>query len=207
MKSNLVPEVSDPRFKMHDDGSAELETLIFLKSLVELIKPERILETGTYKGYSSCYMAEGLKNNGSGKIETMEIDTRLIAEAKELWVGEGVQDYIESNCVSSLNYETDKKYDLIFLDTEPNIRFKEFVKFYRNLKQGGFLFIHDLHRHMSQGVKNSDHPDYEHWPFGELPSFIKNCVVSGECVLFHFPTPRGLVGFYKKSPEDYHFKR
>jgi predicted O-methyltransferase YrrM len=204
---NLVPEVGDSRFKMHDDGSAEYETLNFLRYLVELIKPNNVLETGTYKGYSACYMAKGLQANGFGRIETMEIDTRNIAEAKELWAEEGVMDVIDSTCSSSLDYKTDKKYELILLDTEPNIRFKEFVKFYGNLAPGGFLFIHDLHRHLSQGVKNPDHPDYEHWPFGELPAFIKNCVTNGETVMIQFPTPRGLTGFYKKHPEDYQFKR
>ena len=66
---------------------------------------------------------------------------------------------------------------------------------------GGFVFIHDLHRHMSQ----EPHEKFFGWPFGELPKQVKDWVKDGELRPFHFPTPRGLTGFYKASEGDYNW--
>ena len=46
-----------------------------LKLLVNMIRPKRILEIGTYTGYSSICMAEGLEEGG--KLYTFEIDDEL----------------------------------------------------------------------------------------------------------------------------------
>ena len=45
-----------------------------LKMLVRMIKPQRILELGTFTGYSALAMAEGLID---GEIHTVEIDDEL----------------------------------------------------------------------------------------------------------------------------------
>ena len=45
-----------------------------LKMLVRMIKPQRILELGTFTGYSALAMAEGLFD---GEIHTVEIDDEL----------------------------------------------------------------------------------------------------------------------------------
>ena len=52
-----------------------------------------------------------------------------------------------------------------------------------------------------QQVVNADHGFA--WPFGEIPQSIKNLVKEGLVRPFHFPTPRGLTGFYKVSQGDY----
>ena len=43
-----------------------------LKMLVEMVKPENILEVGTFSGYSSICLAEGLAEGG--KVYTFEIN-------------------------------------------------------------------------------------------------------------------------------------
>ena len=46
-----------------------------LKMLVQMISPQRILEIGTFTGYSAICMARGLQ--AGGEIHTIEIDDEL----------------------------------------------------------------------------------------------------------------------------------
>lgn len=193
---------TEKRYAMWNDGSVECEVGEFLMSMVRVIKPEQILETGTYKGWSSAYMANGLKENGSGHITTLEIEQSHIDHSLDLWEKLNVSDFITVNKIASLNYEPVTSYQLILLDTEPQIRFAELIKFYPYLESGGFVFIHDLHRHMAQVGQNPDHPE-KFWPWGEIPEEMKELVKSDKLRPFHFSTPRGLTGFYKVHPNDY----
>ena len=45
-----------------------------LKMMVRLIRPQRVIEVGTFSGYSALCMAEGLAANGSGHLFTYEIN-------------------------------------------------------------------------------------------------------------------------------------
>ena len=46
-----------------------------LSMFSKMIRPERILEIGTYTGYSALCLAEGLTPNGKGHRTTKETDT------------------------------------------------------------------------------------------------------------------------------------
>ena len=46
-----------------------------LKMLVQMVRPQRVLEVGTFSGYSALSMAEGL--SGDGHLWTFEIDDEL----------------------------------------------------------------------------------------------------------------------------------
>lgn len=200
-----IPEVSDQRglYSMWNDGGVECEVGEFLYGLVRVVKPKFVLETGTYYGHSAAYMAQGLKDNKRGSLVTMEIDAERIRSSKEMWKKLGVNEYIEANQCSSLAFSTVADFDIIFLDTEPNLRFHEFVKFFPNLNPGGFIFIHDLPRNYCQGNFNADHPEIESWPFGNMPEGMKLLIRDGVVRPFHLPSPRGLVGFYRPQSGDY----
>ena len=205
----LHPEVNDwtgKKFMMFDDGGVELEVGEFLYGLMRVLKPDRVLETGTYTGISAMYMAQGLKDNGFGSLSTIEIDLTHKARAEELWKRVGVDDFATCIHTDARGYRPheDDMIDFMFLDSEPEMRFDELVRFFPNLKPGGYVFIHDLHRHMGQGQPvNPDHPEIPNWPWGELPKQIKDWVKDGDLRPMHFPTPRGLLGLYKTHPSDY----
>jgi len=137
---NLQPEVSDSTGKYHmfDDGGVESEVGEFLYGIVKVLKPEKILETGTYSGISSMYMAQGLKDNGFGHLTTVEYEITHKNRAEKLWGNCGLSEFVTCKLQSSLDFNPDN-YELIFLDTEPNLRFKELVKFFPNLKDGGYF--------------------------------------------------------------------
>jgi predicted O-methyltransferase YrrM len=211
-KLDIKPEPSDSRYSYPHIGGAEdeagsLETEVgeFLYGLVRMVKPTWILETGTYHGVSASYMADALKDNkleiGHGGVVTLEYEPKNLEIAKELFKKLGVDPWIYAELVSSLDYVPGVMYDLMWLDTEPGIRFEELIKYYPHLKPGGYVFIHDLHPHMGQ--TNVEMNGMRNWPYGTLPEQIKNWLKDGELRPVHFRTPRGLTCLYRPGLDDY----
>jgi predicted O-methyltransferase YrrM len=139
-----TPECPLPhRWHMVDAQSAEIEVLDFLKSLVVTTKPELILETGTFIGHSAMKMAEGLKENGFGRIVTIEYDAAVFAKAKENIDGSGLGNWIEYRNASSLESSVDQPIDILYSDSDPNIREAEVRHFLPQVKTRGLVVIHD----------------------------------------------------------------
>lgn len=198
-----------PGFTSFNDAGIETETGEFLYSMVRLLKPKRVLETGTHIGVGAAYMGQALKDNKEGKLDTIEFLPEIYERAKQRIADLNLQDFVTNHygdvAKFDPHYGTDGPvdpgpYQLILLDTEPQTRFAELIKFFPYLQEGGFVFIHDLHRHMHQ-IPNEDHGFA--WPFGPIPEEMKALVREGKLRPMHFPTPRGLTGFYKPSSEDY----
>lgn len=201
LKIRLIKE--GERHECFDDGGVETEVGEFLYGLVRMTKPERILETGLYSAISCMYMAAAVKDNEFGHIDTVEYEQEHIKRSKRRLIDTGLEKHVTVYQQDAREFVTSYMYDFMFLDTEPQIRFQELIKFYPSLKPGGFVFIHDLPRDMCQGNVNPDHPEIESWPWGNLPEEIKALVVSRDLTPWMFDTPRGLVGFYKKHKKDY----
>ena len=201
----ITTEISDntKQYSMFNDGSTECEVSEFLYGFVRMLKPTKILESGTYKGISSSFMALALKKNGKGIIETLEIEEQHINTSKQLWEKLGITKWVQENKISSLEYIPNGKYQILFLDSEPNLRFNELIRFFPYLDEGGYAFIHDLPRGMCQGNINPDLPNFKSWPYGDLQPEIKQWVKEDKLRPFHFETPRGLTCFYKVHRKDY----
>src|SRR5215469_10096264 len=83
------------RWSMYDSMTAEVEVLEFLRTVVTTIKPELVVETGTFAAISTLWIAEGLKANGFGRIVTCEFDPKVFATAKEKIEASDFQDLID----------------------------------------------------------------------------------------------------------------
>ncbi len=195
----VVEEPNNTQYHRWDDGSAEIEVLEFLYALTRLIKPNNVLETGTYKGFSGAYMALGLRDNGMGHLDTVEWERAHIETAKELWSKLNVMEYITEYYMSSMEFTTDKTYELVLLDTEPGLRFKELDKFWNNFKPGAIIVIHDLSWDLGSGS--------QFWTDRDL---IEKRIKNKELSVIHFYSPRGLSLFRKTCKEgdrpDYFYK-
>lgn len=202
-----LPEPTNSNYTMFNDGGVETAVGEFLYGLVRMMKPEYVFETGTHHGISSSYMGLALKDNGKGLLTTVEIDKDCIKISKEQWSRLGVEKYICVDKDYSLEYDVEYDCDLMFLDSEPYYRFQELRRFFPRLKPGGYAFIHDAPRNLCQGNFNPDHPEFKSWPFGDINQDVKNWVLDHDLMPFHFGTPRGLVGFYKRHPSDYCWDR
>lgn len=139
-----TPECPFPeRWQMLDAQSAEVEVLDFLKSFVETVKPDVIVETGTFIGHSAMKMAEGMKANGFGKIITIEYDPLVFAKAKQNIDSSGLADWIEYRNASSLDTDIDESIDILYSDSDINIRESEIRRFLPQIKPRGLVLVHD----------------------------------------------------------------
>src|SRR5246127_5901494 len=99
----LVPEYHRPtaecphpeRWSMYDSMTAEVEVLEFLRTLVTTIKPELVVETGTFSAISTLWIAEGLKANGRGQVISCESDPKVYTAAKQRIDTSGLGQWIE----------------------------------------------------------------------------------------------------------------
>lgn len=201
------PEPTNSEYTCFNTGGVETAVGEFLYGFVRMIRPEYVLETGTHEGVAASYIGQALKDNKKGMLTTIEIEKEHIRFSEARFDRLGIHEYICVDKEISTEYNVEYDCDLMFLDTEPYLRFKEFKRYFSRLKSGGFVFIHDMPRNLCQGNVNPDHPEYKSWPVGDIPKEIYDWVQDNELVPFHFNTPRGLVGFYKRHPDDFKWGR
>ncbi len=195
-----------PGFSSFNDAGIECETGEFMYAMVRMLKPAHVLETGTHHGVGASYMGMALKeNNNGGILDTIEFIPEINNRAVQRIAALGLTDNVHTHFGDVAQFRSVNIFDLVLLDTEPITRFGELVKFYDQVAPGGFIFIHDAPRSLCQGNVNPDHPEMKSWPFGDIPDQMLNYIMEGNLRQFHFPTPRGLVGFYKTHPDDVKF--
>ena len=139
-----TPECPHPeRWHMYDSLSAEVEVLDFLRALVIALKPELVVETGTFSGLSTLRMAEGLQANGFGRILTCELDKETYDAARRRFEASGLGSWIEARNESSLEMRVDGRIDLLFCDSEGPLREQEVRRFLPQMNPHGLILIHD----------------------------------------------------------------
>ena len=110
-----------------------------LKMLVTMIRPQMILEVGTFTGYATLCMAEGLPEGG--RIHTVEIDDELEDFILNGFRKSPYSDRIELHIGDALKVVPGLglKFDMIFLDGEK----REYPEYYsallEYLKPGGYM--------------------------------------------------------------------
>ena len=134
----ITPEIQDYAEKFTSGESALLTELLqkthaerddkamlsgfyqgrLLTMFSKMIAPKRILEIGTFMGYSALCLAEGL--TGDGKICTLDIEPETNKIAKEFWARSEFAGKIESflgnaaDIIPNLN----ETFDLVFIDAD-----------------------------------------------------------------------------------------
>ncbi|MGP0071172.1 MAG: O-methyltransferase [Bryobacteraceae bacterium] len=143
-----TPECPQPDlWRMRDSQTTEMEVLDFLKTLVTTTKPKLIVETGTFLGYGTLKLAEGAKENGFGRVITVEFDPAIQARALERFKASGLSSWIESRLESSLESKIDETIDLLYSDSHLENREAEVRRLLPRLDPRGLLVIHDASSH------------------------------------------------------------
>jgi len=148
---SLQPEYTPPtaecphpeRWRMYDSMSAEVEVLDFLRQMVVTLKPNLVVETGTFMGVSTLAIAEGLKHNGFGRVITVEFDPNVFAKARERIDASGLGQWIDARNQSSLELHVDGTIDLLFSDSDIHLREQEVRHFLPQISPTGLILIHD----------------------------------------------------------------
>lgn len=206
MQEPVTEYVEDPPgYRMFNTGGVEVEVGEFLYSLVHLIKAKRILETGTHLGISSVYMGQAIKElKNEGSIITLEVIPQLRDEALKLFQKLELENIITSILHDSRTYtlpSISEELDILFLDSEPQYRFDEFLKYWNFVKPNGLILIHDMNNKIGHTgtftqIKEDSVPIYD-WPYGDFREKIGPLISKHEVQIISFQTPRGLTIFQK----------
>ena len=144
-----TPECPHPeRWSMFDSMSAEVEVLEFLRTVVTTIKPELVVETGSFSGISTLWIAEGLKANGRGKVVSCESDAKVFAAAQARVQKSGLAEWIELRNQSSLEMKIEGRIDLFFSDSDMPVREQEVRRFLPHIGPYGLILMHDASSHL-----------------------------------------------------------
>lgn len=123
--------------------SGPLQGMI-LEFISKMIKPEHILEIGTYTGYSAICLAKGLQKNGT--LDTIEINDELENFSRKYFQKSGLEDKIIQHTGNALEIipKLNKKYDLVFIDAEK----KEYLDYYKliinRIESGSYILADNV---------------------------------------------------------------
>ena len=89
-----------------------------LSIISKLIKPKKVLEIGTYTGYSAICIAEGMNKNGI--IHTIDKNEELNTIQKKYFKKSGLENNIiqYNGCALDIIPKIEEKFDLIFIDAD-----------------------------------------------------------------------------------------
>jgi predicted O-methyltransferase YrrM len=121
----------------------------FMAMLVRLISAKRILEVGTYTGYSSLAMALALPQDGS--IVASDISEEWTAIAREFWAKGGISHKVSlvlkpgSEVIADLITAGEQgKFDMMFIDADK----EQYDRYYEGglklLRTGGLMLIDNV---------------------------------------------------------------
>lgn len=168
-------------WRCFDEMATEIEVLDFLYAAVRMLKPKTIIETGTYVGLGTLYMARAAKDNGFGHIHTSEIDEAIWNKARKLLSIAGFGDVVTTyghsgkemiDCLPA-------PIDFAFLDSNLDTRIGEMEALISKLSPSAVVAVHDT---------STNHDKHG----GPRTPFLQFAKQNG-LQLIQFDTPRGLT--------------
>ncbi|MDO5664008.1 MAG: O-methyltransferase [Bacteroidia bacterium] len=113
-----------------------------LKMLTQMIRPKRVLEIGTFIGYSTLCFAEGL--DGNGEVHTIEIDDELEDYIRSNFAqsefGDKIKLYIGDALEIIPNFE-DESFEFAFIDADKELYWKYLEMILPKISKGGFILV------------------------------------------------------------------
>jgi len=110
-----------------------------LSMLSKLIRPERVLELGTYTGYATLSLAEGL--SPSGELHTIDIKEELMNFQRKYFDASGYGKQIFQHVGPALEIipTLDGPFDLVFIDADKENYIAYFHLILPKMKPGGII--------------------------------------------------------------------
>ena len=108
-----------------------------LVMLTHMIRPARVLELGTFSGYSALCFAEGM--DWKGIVDTVEIDPEHRDDLEELFDGTGINLHI-GDALELVPLLMDRNdYDLVFIDANKRIYTEYYEAVISRLRSGAYI--------------------------------------------------------------------
>lgn len=136
-----------------------------LRMLVKMVRPKRVLEVGTFSGYSAICLAQGLPEGG--KLYTFEINDEMEDFTRPWIEGSDVADKIDFRIGDAIQ-EAPKlgiTFDMAFIDGDKRHYVETYEMTLGVLRQGGFILADNTlwdghvidpaydHDHQTQGIR------------------------------------------------------
>src|SRR5215203_5292190 len=116
----------------------------FLEMVSRMIRPEKILEIGTFTGYSALCLAKGLRDNGS--LHTIEIREDDANSAKTFFDQSFFKEKIILHIGDALQIvgKLDDMWDLVFIDADKENYINYFNLVLPKVNQNGFILADNV---------------------------------------------------------------
>lgn len=115
-----------------------------LSFLSKMVSPSRILEIGTFTGYATICLAEGLKDDGI--IHTIDVNEELEERVNKY--------FTESGLVSKINYHIgnaltiiptlDEIFDIVFIDADKKNNETYYNLVFDKVRKGGLIIVDNV---------------------------------------------------------------
>ena len=115
-----------------------------LSMLSKMIQPKRILEIGTYTGYSALCMCEGLQEGGM--LHTIELNSEHEDMIRKYFQKAGVKNKITLHIGNAMNIipTLNEIFDLIFIDADKENYSAYFDLVFPKVRSGGYIFADNI---------------------------------------------------------------
>ena len=145
-ESDLLKELREKTFEERNDKSmlSGFYQGRLLAMFSKMIQPKRILEVGTYTGYSALCLAEGLDKNG--KIITLDMQPETHEIAKSFWAKSDLNGKIfgmlgdATKIIPTLN----ETFDLVFIDADKPNYANYYDLVFPKLRVGGLVIADNI---------------------------------------------------------------
>lgn len=109
-----------------------------------MIRPSRVLEIGTYTGYSALCIAEGISENG--KIITIDSNKELEPFTRTYFSKSKFNDQIEFIVGNALSVipQLEEIWDLVFIDADKENYLNYYESVLKNVRKGGFIIADNV---------------------------------------------------------------
>ena len=147
-ESEILTELREKTFAERGDKSmlSGFYQGRLLAMLSKMLRPRRILEIGTFVGYSALCLAEGLTDDG--KIFTLDIEPETNKIAKSFWEKSNYNAKIEkflgnaADIIPTLN----ETFDLVFIDADKPAYANYYDLVFPKLRVGGIIIADNVLR-------------------------------------------------------------
>jgi predicted O-methyltransferase YrrM len=157
----LLKEIADYTYGQHADPqmlSGHLQGKV-LEMISSMIRPKRILEIGTFTGYSALCLAKGLTEDG--QLHTIDVREEDVQLARSFFNRSLFADKIISHCGNALDIipKLSETWDLVFIDADKPAYINYFNLVLPQLRKNGFILADNIFFHgevLEENVKGKN---------------------------------------------------
>ena len=115
-----------------------------LSMLSKLISPKRVLEIGTFTGYATLCLAEGLAEDGL--LYTLDINVELEDRVRGYFAASPYNskiNYVLGDATQTIN-ELDELFDLVFIDADKKNNGTYYDLIFDRVRPGGLIIVDNV---------------------------------------------------------------